>query len=173
MLQFTVIGNLGADAQVKEDNGKKFVSFNVAHTDRWTDAEGVVHSSTSWVSCALNGDGGRLLEYLKKGKTVYVTGRGSTRVYSSEKERRMVAGVNISVDRLELIGGSADEVPRELYDSNGAMVRVYKVYCLDPMVREDMKAKGCYPVTLQSVRGMHFALDEHGFIMPIQEPTEG
>ena len=31
MLKAQVIGNLGADAEVKSSNGKQFVSFRVAH----------------------------------------------------------------------------------------------------------------------------------------------
>ena len=32
MLQLEVIGNIGNDAEIKEFNGKKYVSFNVAHS---------------------------------------------------------------------------------------------------------------------------------------------
>ena len=64
MLQVQVIGNLGADAEVKEFNGSKGVCFNVAHTERWTDEQGTKHENTTWVSCILNGDGGKLLPYL-------------------------------------------------------------------------------------------------------------
>ena len=70
MLQLEIIGNLGADAQVMTSNGKPFVSFNVAHTERWQGEDGVKHEQTQWVSGALNGDGGNLLQYLKKGTTV-------------------------------------------------------------------------------------------------------
>ena len=139
MLQITVVGNLGADAKVQESNGKKFVSFNVGHNEKWSDQNGTEHVSTQWVSCVINNDGGNLIHYLKKGKTVFVIGRGSTRVYSSEKERRMVAGLNVSVDRIELIGGSNDDIPRELVDTDGCLHKVYKAYFIG---KEDCNTLG-------------------------------
>ena len=35
MFKVEVIGNLGADAQVKDANGTKFITFRVAHTEKW------------------------------------------------------------------------------------------------------------------------------------------
>ena len=37
MLKVEMIGNLGADAEIKDHQGRKFVSFRVAHTEKWTD----------------------------------------------------------------------------------------------------------------------------------------
>lgn len=128
MLQTAIIGNLGADAEVKEVNGKKFVSFNVAHTERWKTEDEVTHEKTLWVSCALNGDGGNILPYLKKGTMIYAIGRTSTRVYSSEKERGFVAGINLSVQHIELVGGKSDDVPSRLYRQDGSQVEVGKFF---------------------------------------------
>ena len=35
MLTAEIIGNIGNDAEIKEFNGKKYISFSVAHTDRY------------------------------------------------------------------------------------------------------------------------------------------
>lgn len=170
MLQFTCIGNLGGDAEVKTANGKQFVSFNVGHNDRWTDDAGVVHESTTWVSCALNGDGGRLLPYLKRGACVFVQGRGSVRCYSSPTQRAMVAGANISVDRIELVGGRADDMPRELIAEGGAVVPVYKAYYLS---QEDYSKiphnedTGC---SMSDRHGQLYTVDAVGFIS--KNPTD-
>lgn len=153
MLQLSVIGHIGGDAVVKEVNGKKFVSFNVAHSDVWTDEQGAQHESTFWVSCAISGDGGKLLPYLRKGQCVFVQGRGSTRVYSSPKERRMVAGLNISVDKIELVGAAPDRVPRELFTSDSLVLRVNKFYGIDP---ENLKAAGL------SANGEYDVIDRAG-----------
>ena len=131
MFRATIIGNLGADARVENNNGRPFVSFSVAHNDRYTKEDGTVVDKQQWISCALNGDGGALLPYLKRGRQVYVEGKASTRIYSSEKERRMVAGVNINVDHLELIGGQSDDVPSRLFDSDGIMHNVKKSYWIE------------------------------------------
>lgn len=128
MLQFQVIGNLGSDAEVKELNGNKAVCFNVAHTERWNQDDGTKRESTTWVSCILNGDGGRLLPYLKRGTQVFVEGAGSARCYSSPKEKRWVAGLNITVRHIELVGGKMDEVPRELCTSEGDIYETSKAF---------------------------------------------
>lgn len=125
-----VIGSLGADAKIVDNNGKPFISFNVADTERWTDEAGEKHERTSWIQCAYNGDTKTpIFAYLKKGTKVYVSGRQRTRVYSSEKERRMVAGVSLSVNHIELVGGNNDDVPRRLINPDTAeLIPVYKAY---------------------------------------------
>lgn len=131
MQLYSLIGNLGADAKIVDNNGKPFISFNVADTDRWKDEAGNVHESTTWVQCTLNGGAAdnKVFEFLKAGTKVFVMGRMRTRVYSSEKERRMVAGVNLYVMQIELVGGSSDVVPRTLIDPNtGALVKVQKSF---------------------------------------------
>lgn len=101
MLRLQVIGNLGADAEKKEANGRAFVSFRVAHSEKRADGTEV----TTWVACAMNGDGGRVFEYLKKGVKVWVEGRPRIRTYSSPKTHQIEAGIDLSVDTLELCGG--------------------------------------------------------------------
>lgn len=132
MLKFEVIGNLGRNAEVKTQDGKSFVKFNVAHTDRFTTEGGEVKETTQWVSCIWNGDGGRLLPFLVAGTKVFVTGRGSSKLYSSAKERCMKAGLNLSVEHIELVGGQSDPVPSKLYDMEGLEHQVSKHYYVQP-----------------------------------------
>lgn len=67
MIRLEIVGNLGADAEIKDYNGNKFVSFRVAHSEKWVDRQtGAITTQTTWVSCSLNGDGKGLTEYLKK-----------------------------------------------------------------------------------------------------------
>lgn len=165
MFRSIIIGNLGADAQVKNENGKVFVSFSVGHNDRWTDAEGNVKESTQWISCAMNGDGGKLLQYLKKGRAVYVEGRTTTRVYSSEKLRKMVAGVNISVDHLELLGGNTDDVPRVLASNDGELHNIFKAYYIEAETAKKILGKN-KEVSLLSADGRTFTLVKGGWVTP-------
>lgn len=172
MLQITIIGNLGADARIIEQDGRKFVSFNVAHTDVWNDEAGTQHKSVQWVSCALNGDGGSLLQYLVKGKTVYVTGRGSCRIYSSPKERKMVAGMNVSVDRIELLTGSNDTMPRFLVMPSGELINVSKAYYI---AQEKAKEAGATPekhALISSQSGVVYEVDEFGFVYRAQQQKQ-
>ena len=110
MIKMEIIGNLGADAQLQVYNGNKYVSFRIANTDSWTDrTTGEIKKSTQWVSCTLNGDGGNLLPYLKKGTKIFVRGNAQIVVYSSPKTRQMEAGINLFVREIELCGGSKEE----------------------------------------------------------------
>ena len=99
MLNFNVIGNLAADAEVKNFSSGDWVTFRVAHN--FKDADG--KDRTQWVSCMLKGSGGKLLDYLKKGQLVFVCGRGSARVFSSHITKAYEVGLDVAVDRLELL----------------------------------------------------------------------
>lgn len=111
MIKVEVIGNLGADAQLQVMNGNKFVSFRVANTDAWTDKQtGEIKKSTQWISCSLNGDGGALAPYLKKGTKVFIRGNAQFVIFSSAKSRQMEVGVNLYVREIELCGGTKESV---------------------------------------------------------------
>ena len=110
MIKLEIIGNLGADAEIKQYNGNKFVSFRVAHTDKWVDQQtGVISTQTTWVSCSLNGDGGALTSYLKRGTKVYVRGTPNFVTYSSPKTHKMETGINLFVREVELCGGHQEQ----------------------------------------------------------------
>ena len=156
MLQTTVIGNVGADAQVNNKDGREFVTFRVAHNDSWTDQADQQHSNTIWVDCIMNGHP-KVADFIKAGTQVVCIGRTSLRVYSSEKDRCMKAGIQIKVDRVQLLGGARDDVPRRLYDANGVQHDVKKWYLTDVKDTE-----------LLNVRGDHFKVDENGWVSPVK-----
>ena len=105
MIRLEIVGNLGADAEIKEYNGNKFVSFRVAHSEKWVDQQtGAISTKTTWVSCSLNGDGKGLTQYLKKGVKVFLRGTPNFRVYSSPTTHQMETGVNLYVKEIELCG---------------------------------------------------------------------
>ena len=154
MLQAILIGNVGADAQLKEQDGSKFTTFRVAHNDTWTDDAGQQHSTTTWIDCTMN-DHPKVAQYIKQGQQVFITGTLKTRVYSSEKDRCMKAGIQIRVQRIELLGGASDAVPNRLYDKDGAQHDVKKYFLTD------VKS-----TTLMSQRGSSFAVDANGWVNP-------
>lgn len=169
MLQSTLIGHLGADAECKNANGKEFVTFRVANTDRWTDDAGQVHESTTWVDCVINGKP-KVFDYLKKGQMIYVTGSVSLRVYSSAVEKCMKAGLTINVQRIELLGGKTDDIPAKLYtESEGKEVIVMKYYFAPQLQRE---VAGPETVVLVSKRGEKYNVDRQGWVSK-EKPAEG
>lgn len=172
MLQFTVIGNLGQNAELKTINGRQYVTFDVAHSNSWTDEAGNEHSEMLWVSCIMSGDGGKLLQYLTKGRKVFVSGDGSVRCYSSAVQRRMMAGANISVRQIELLGGAADEVPRRLVTSTGEVVETYKAYYINPDVSKKLCPGTDDRATLSSERGEQFEVVQAGWITKVKQDEQ-
>lgn len=154
MLQSIVIGNVGADAQVKNKDGREFTTFRVAHNEQWTGQDGVQHSTTIWVDCIMN-EHPKVTEFIKAGTQVVCIGRATLRVYSSGKDRCMKAGMTINVESVQLLGGSSDEVPRRLYDEHGVQHDTKKYYLTD--------VKG---TTLMSQRGESFNVDANGWVSP-------
>lgn len=157
MFKIEVIGNLGADAVIKGEGDRKFISFNVAHTDRWKDDAGTVHETTQWISCIINDVNAKVLPFLVKGKSVYVRGDGKLRAYSSEKERKFVAGATINVREIELIGGQVDAVPRSLANKDGQLFTIYKAFYIDPAIEKK-------PTELVDGAMNKFAVDKNGFV---------
>ncbi|MDD3019490.1 MAG: single-stranded DNA-binding protein [Alphaproteobacteria bacterium] len=103
MLQVEVIGNLGSDAEIKEFGGKKYVSMNIAHSDYAKDAQGNKSEQTIWVSALWYGDGGSLLQYLKKGCKVFVRGRERVKLYADKNGNAQFA-INVNASEVQLCG---------------------------------------------------------------------
>ena len=103
MLQIEVIGNIGNDAEIKDFSGKKYVAFNVAHSERRKDANGTTVESTTWVSVLWYGDGGGLTPHLKRGAKVFVRGRMALKQYKDKNNHWQVA-VNCNASEVQLCG---------------------------------------------------------------------
>lgn len=109
MFRIEIIGNLGSDAEVREYNGEKFVSFRVADTQRFTNTDGSTTEQTTWISCTMQGEQRQLLPYLKKGQRVFLRGRGYLKLYDSKVAHAKVAGCDMRVSELELVGASKED----------------------------------------------------------------
>ena len=81
MIKLQVIGNLGKDCITNTVNGKSVMNFNVAHTEKFKDSQGVQKDKTIWVECAYWSDRTAVAPYLKKGTQVYVEGTPEVRTY--------------------------------------------------------------------------------------------
>lgn len=117
MLIVEIIGNLGADAVVKEFGGQKFISFSVAHTEKYTDGQGVKHERTTWVSCLRYGESA-VLNYLKKGTRVFLRGDLSAKIYEAGNGPQV--GISCRVRELELLGGGSREEQTEAQPASPA-----------------------------------------------------
>lgn len=117
MIKLQIIGHLGFDAELRETSGGKVISFNVAHSENYKDAQGQPQSRTTWVRCNYWVEQTGVLPYLVKGKLVYVEGVPHVSAYLN-KQNQPAAGLEMRVNRVELLGGK-DDGGREKEDKNG------------------------------------------------------
>lgn len=85
-----LIGNLGADPEVRYTSGGKAVAnFRIACSENWTDKNGQRQERTEWVRIVAWGKTAELAgEYLQKGRQVYVEGRLQTREWTDKENRK-------------------------------------------------------------------------------------
>lgn len=169
MLKVELIGNLGADAEVKNANGSKFVSMRVAHTDKWKDESGQVREQTTWVDVTMNDTESKVLPYLRQGVKVFVRGNASLRVYSSPKDKCMKAGLSISCREIELVGGQTEDVPRRLIDpATAQLFEVTKHYWVN---RDNSALNDDAMYGLVDERGRQYVMNKGGFVVPAADPN--
>lgn len=95
----TITGNLGKDVKVNNVGGSAVADFSVAAKAGYGDKE-----QTIWVDCALWGKQAesRLIDYLKKGQQVAVSGEMGTRDYEGKTY------ITMRVNSITLVGGRND-----------------------------------------------------------------
>lgn len=173
MLKAEIIGNLGADAEIKSGEGYSFVSMRIANTEKWKDENDQEHTETQWVDVNWSKTDSSLIPFLKSGVKVFVRGFVRTRVYSSAKDRKMKAGLTINALEIELCGGSSDVVPRQLIiPETGDIVDVAKYY----QANVDTKAwKKDDQGVLVDRQGNSYQMIKGGWVAPLkteEEPVE-
>lgn len=102
---FTFSGNLGRDAEVKQVAGTSVANFSVACKAGIGDK-----ATTTWINCAIWGkraEGG-LIQYLKKGQQVIVSGELSSREYQAN-DGSTKTSIDLRVNDLTLAGGKSDQ----------------------------------------------------------------
>ena len=103
MIKLQVIGNLGKDCVTNTVNGKNVINFNVAHTEKFRDAQGNQKDKTIWVDCAYWTDKTAIAPYLRKGTQVYVDGSPEVRTYP-KNDGTTGATLNLRVSTVQLLG---------------------------------------------------------------------
>jgi single-strand DNA-binding protein len=116
MLKVEIIGNIGNDATVKDFYGKKYIAFNVAHSEKFKDAQGNTTERTTWVSVLKPGES-NVVQYLKKGTGVYVCGDLSVKAYT-DSQRQTQVGVNCLAREVQLLPGGKREQSQQTQDAS-------------------------------------------------------
>jgi single-strand DNA-binding protein len=108
-----LIGNIGKDATVKTmEKGVIAVNFPVAHNKNWKDKRtGEQRTKTTWVNCTIwkrDGANMRILDFLKKGTLVEITGTPFAKGYLQE-DNSVKTEIRLNVSRTNILrpsGGS-------------------------------------------------------------------
>jgi single-strand DNA-binding protein len=96
MINATVSGTLGRDAELGDKNGTPVATFSVASNARGKGGE----KETTWVSCKLYGKRATAIaQYLTKGTRVAVAGALRTWVHEGQ------ARLGLDVNEVDLLGG--------------------------------------------------------------------
>lgn len=107
MIKLQIIGHLGGDCTTNEVSGRTVINFNVAHSEKYKDAQGNLVDKTTWVKCAYWTDRSAIAQYLKKGQLVYVEGSPEAEAYMN-KENQAAAALKMNVFRIQLLGSKND-----------------------------------------------------------------
>ncbi len=107
MIKLQVIGNLGKDCVTNTVNGKSVINFNVAHTEKFRDAQGNQKEKTIWVECAYWTDKTAIAPYLRKGTQVYAEGQPEVRTYP-KNDGTTAASLTLRVSTVQLLGNRGD-----------------------------------------------------------------
>lgn len=162
-----IIGNLGADAEIKEANGAKFITFSVADTRKFKTSGGGEQVVTNWVDAIIPNAEHPVFPYLKQGVKVAIVGQSGLRVYSSKKDRCMKAGQTIHVLSVELCGGVSDDVPTQLINPNdGSIHKVTKYYRVEGV--DDSIATGGF-MRMVDTKGRNFDVNHNGWVAQVTD----
>ena len=106
----TLIGNLGADPEVRSTSGgNRVATFSLATSRSWNSASGEKQEKTEWHRCVVwNSKASTLADiverYMKKGDKVYVEGRIEYRQWQ-DKEGQTRYSTEINVRELIMLSG--------------------------------------------------------------------
>ena len=105
----TLIGNLGADPEVRYlDGGAVVAQFNVATTEKYTNRTGEKVEQTEWFRVELWNEQAKVAEqYLKKGNPVYIEGRLRTELWT-DKDGKERFSLRVRASTMQLLGSPND-----------------------------------------------------------------
>jgi single-strand DNA-binding protein len=104
----TIIGNIGADPEVKIlPSGDAVANFSVAVNEKWKDKQtGEMREHTEWYRCSAFGRLAQMIgEFRKKGDLVFIEGRNKTRSWETENGEKRYA-TDLRVDTMRGLSGS-------------------------------------------------------------------
>jgi single-strand DNA-binding protein len=116
--KMTIIGNLGADPEVRYlDGGAVVATFNVATTEKYTSRSGEKVEQTEWFRVELWNEQAKVAEkFLKKGNSVYVEGRLRTELWT-DKEGKERTSLRVRANTMQLLGSPNERSDEPSYEA--------------------------------------------------------
>ncbi|MEQ8720978.1 MAG: single-stranded DNA-binding protein [Sandaracinaceae bacterium] len=115
-----IVGNLGADPDVRQVGGDSVLNCRVAVSEKYRTRDGELREHTEWFGVAVWGkraDG--LGRFLRKGHTVAVTGKLRTRTFEQDGQTRTAVEIRADMDGFEVCGGGDRDGGRGNGGGNG------------------------------------------------------
>lgn len=114
-----LIGRLGNDPELRRTaNGTPVASFSIATTEKWKNKNGETQDRTEWHNIVTWGKLADLAnQYLKKGRSVYIEGKITTRSWDDNEGRKRYK-TEIVANQMQFLGGSSEvseDVQPQLY----------------------------------------------------------
>ena len=105
-----ILGNLGRDPELRHTPGGKAVAtLRIATNEVWTDQSGERQERTEWHTVVVWGrQAENCSQYLKKGRSVYIEGRLTTRKWQ-DKEGKDRYTTEIIANNVTFVGGGRGE----------------------------------------------------------------
>jgi single-strand DNA-binding protein len=105
-----LVGNLGADAELKQTaGGQGYCHLSVATNRVWKDKEGQRQTETEWHRVTLWGElAEQCARHLTKGRSVYIEGRLETSVWENDQKIRR-RSTSVIAARVEFLDTPARE----------------------------------------------------------------
>lgn len=116
-----IIGNLGADPEVRQfNNGSSVTNISVATSEQWVDKNsGEKREATEWHRISLFNRLGEIAgQYLRKGSKVFIEGSLRTRKYQAPDGSESYA-TEIRADQMQMLDGAGDNNAQNNGQNNG------------------------------------------------------
>ena len=100
--QITFVGRLGKDAELKQAGDREVLEFSAAVDSGYGEKK-----TTIWFKVSYWNKADKLLQYLTKGKQVFVAGELSLREYKT-KDGESRTSAEVRANSIQLVGGKAE-----------------------------------------------------------------
>ena len=106
MINLSLIGTLGKDAEIRDAGSTKVINFSVAVNTGYGDKK-----TTMWIEAAKFGEKTGVCDFLKKGTKVYITGEPTLRTWESNGKSGTT--LQIRVQEIKLLSTKGETAPAE------------------------------------------------------------